>query len=101
MSIFYNILWDNETTAPGDVSEHILMSGFNKIQFYGTSATGAGTAQIEVSHDAIVWYETGQSIILNAGADFFAQFHNTGIYVRVKVDAIFTGLTMRANSEEQ
>ena len=99
--IFYTLLWNNASTNPGDVSEHILMTGFNKIQVFGNSATGVGHAQVQTSHDAITWYDSGQIIIMSAGSDFFGNFHNTGVYVRMKVDASFTGLTMRVNSEQQ
>lgn len=98
--ISQRLLWDNVSTTPGEVSEHIYMLGYDKIQVYGTSATGAGTAQIEVSHDVITWSETGQIIQLNTASDFFGKFDNNGVYIRVKVDAAFTGLTLRVNSEE-
>ena len=97
----YTRLWNNATVSIGDFSDHLIMTGFNKLQIYGASATGAGTAQVQTSHDAVTWYDSGQVLIMNAASDFFGEFNNTGIYVRIKVDAAFTGLTMRVNSEEQ
>lgn len=92
-------MYKNASVNIGDVSEHILMRGFDKVQFYGGSVTGSGSFTVQNSADMVSWYNTGQQVIISANDGFFGWFDNTGIYVRVKFDCALTGLNMKANIE--
>ena len=89
-------LWTNATTTAGENSASIDLRYCKSISIMGLESTASPTLTLFASVDNSNWYNTGMTLMVVAGTDFYQAFNVNfnARYLRVQTNAICSDITV-------